>query len=166
MLHHGAYSGFLLGSSNMGTFHPLSHMPIVATSCVLANLRMRSATVPVSLGPLTPSFWSLLPPLVPVAGQLLGALLVLVLSRRIPTPLPFVRWDALALSLCWVFALGPPAGGAVHFLSAVAPLLLCVSGGWAAGDVSLLAYIQTHIGNHYTQTVRRLRSHAEHSAGA
>jgi hypothetical protein len=98
------------------------------------------------------------------AGQLLGALLVLVLSRRIPTPLPFVRWDALALSLCWVFALGPPAGGAVHFLSAVAPLLLCVSGGWAAGDVSLLAYIQTHIGNHHTQTVRRLSSLAEHSA--
>jgi hypothetical protein len=35
-------------------------------------------------------------------GELLGALSVLLLTNYVPTPIPFLRLDALALNLVWV----------------------------------------------------------------
>jgi hypothetical protein len=68
-------------------------------------------------------------------GELCGAFFVLCVGQGIPTPLPFVRWDAIALSLLWVFSISHPTH-AVGFCLSIAPLIICVSAGWAAGDVS------------------------------
>lgn len=81
-------------------------------------------------------------------GELCGALFVLVVGQVIPTPLPFVRFDGAALSILWVFAFSHPTSG-MTFALCLAPFLVFVSAGWAAGDVSLLAYIQSQLAQDY-----------------
>ncbi|KAF8154282.1 major facilitator superfamily domain-containing protein [Crassisporium funariophilum] len=77
-------------------------------------------------------------------GELLGALAVLVLSDVVTTPLPWLRLDAIALNIVWVlptFAL--TATHDVSWAWKIAGCFIPVSFGWAAGDVSLAAYIQS-----------------------
>ncbi|KAH6912104.1 hypothetical protein BKA70DRAFT_1422830 [Coprinopsis sp. MPI-PUGE-AT-0042] len=77
-------------------------------------------------------------------GELIGALAVLILSDRVPTPLPWLRLDALALNIVWVlptFAMN--AKKDVSWAWRVAGSFIPISMGWAAGDVSLAAYIQS-----------------------
>jgi hypothetical protein len=77
-------------------------------------------------------------------GELLGALGVLVFTTQIPTPLPWVRYDAIALMTLWVFPFFPVKGN-MAFVWSIWPLMVLLSSGWAAGDVSLVAYIQSRI---------------------
>lgn len=83
-------------------------------------------------------------------GELLGAAFVFVNLNYFFTPLPTLRWDALALNFTWLFkvatpqTMGIPAANAAGVLTAI---MLCISAGWAAGDVSLSAFIQRQVQN-------------------
>lgn len=76
-------------------------------------------------------------------GELLGALCVFLASSWIKTPLPWLRIDAILLLLVWYVPFYVPAQtGIVSYAWRLAPLFIPISFGWAAGDVSLAAYIQ------------------------
>jgi len=77
-------------------------------------------------------------------GELCGAALVLRFSQHIKTPLPWVRFDALALCVLWVLPFAH-ASNATTLAIALIPCMMLLSGAWAAGDVSLLAYIQSQL---------------------
>ncbi|EAU87946.2 hypothetical protein CC1G_01593 [Coprinopsis cinerea okayama7 len=78
-------------------------------------------------------------------GELLGAVAVLLLSNIVTTPVPWLRFDALALNLVWLLPyfsrMAQPRD--VKWAWAVAGCFFPISMGWAAGDVSLAAYIQS-----------------------
>ncbi|TGZ84095.1 hypothetical protein EX30DRAFT_338662 [Ascodesmis nigricans] len=86
-------------------------------------------------------------------GELLGALLVLVVGNRVKTPVPWIRMDALFLGLVWVLVFYRPVeGGSLEFVEhrvawawKVTPVLVPISLAWAAGDVSLIAFIQASL---------------------
>ncbi|KAI9328426.1 hypothetical protein BDR26DRAFT_912774 [Obelidium mucronatum] len=80
-------------------------------------------------------------------GEFLGALIVFLFSTQIHTPIPWVRWDALVLNLLWIvpgiaYKLLSSGTTPNEFSWIVAGLFMFISMGWAAGDVSLAAYIQ------------------------
>lgn len=82
-------------------------------------------------------------------GELLGAAFVFFNLKLIHTPLPTVRWDALVLNFTWLYynTVTPvscncdPANAA----GIMAAIMCFISAGWAAGDVSMSAYIQSNI---------------------
>ncbi|BGP40563.1 hypothetical protein JCM10449v2_004525 [Rhodotorula kratochvilovae] len=79
-------------------------------------------------------------------GELLGALSVFLLNDYVPTPLPWLRLDALMLNLVWTlprYAEILPQRVSSAWI--VAATFIPVSFGWAAGDVSLAAYIQSSL---------------------
>ncbi|KAK1228162.1 hypothetical protein PQX77_008795 [Marasmius sp. AFHP31] len=75
-------------------------------------------------------------------GELFGAAAVLLTTNVIRTPLPWLRLDALALNIVWVLPYIAVRRGNVGDAWKIAGIFLPVSFGWAAGDVSLAAYIQ------------------------
>jgi len=77
-------------------------------------------------------------------GELLGAVAVLILSDVITTPVPWLRLDALSLNLVWVLpAFAKVATHNVSWAWKIAGCFIPISFGWAAGDVSLAAFIQS-----------------------
>ncbi|KAK4050849.1 hypothetical protein OIV83_003271 [Microbotryomycetes sp. JL201] len=81
-------------------------------------------------------------------GELLGAASVFLLNDFVPTPLPWLRLDALMLNLVWVlprYSRILPAQVSSAWI--IAATFIPVSYGWAAGDVSLAAYIQSSLNN-------------------
>ncbi|KAF8249511.1 hypothetical protein K440DRAFT_660007 [Wilcoxina mikolae CBS 423.85] len=83
-------------------------------------------------------------------GELLGALLVLLTGNLLPTPIPWLRVDALLLCLVWILPFyKPDLEGNVVAGSGMAWKFACIfipiSLGWAAGDVSMVAYIQSSV---------------------
>ena len=82
-------------------------------------------------------------------GELLGAAFVFFNLRMILTPLPMVRWDALVLNFTWLYynvvtpasCLCDPANAA----GIMAAIMVVISAGWAAGDVSMSAFIKSNI---------------------
>ncbi|KAF8982421.1 hypothetical protein BGZ46_001314 [Entomortierella lignicola] len=82
-------------------------------------------------------------------GELLGALFVLFFARTIKTPLPWLRLDALGLLIVWILPYSFPAKEqALSYAWTLAAVWIPVSFGWAAGDVSLAAYIQSALTNY------------------
>lgn len=77
-------------------------------------------------------------------GELCGAALVLRFSKYVKSPLPWVRIDAVTLCVLWVFAYAD-ASQATALACGLIPVMMVLSGAWAAGDVSLLAYIQSNL---------------------
>jgi hypothetical protein len=75
-------------------------------------------------------------------GELIGAVLVLFSYNLIPTPIPWVRLDALTLFVIWYMPFWRPPTGDVSQAWIAAATVLPVSMCWSAGDVSLIAYIQ------------------------
>ncbi len=80
-------------------------------------------------------------------GELFGAAFVLFTTTFIPTPMPFLRFDALALLILWVLPsyshqVVPYDAG---YAWRIAGMFIPVSMGWAAGDVSLAAFIQASL---------------------
>ncbi|KAF4308997.1 Major facilitator superfamily domain general substrate transporter [Botryosphaeria dothidea] len=75
-------------------------------------------------------------------GELLGALFVFLFTNFIKTPIPWLRLDALTLLIVWYLPYWNPPRNDVSQAWIVAATFLPVSFGWAAGDVSLAAYIQ------------------------
>ena len=83
-------------------------------------------------------------------GELIGAAMVLLFSAKIITPLPWVRVDALALHVLWILPCGQSilANSSLtplQFAWCLMPIMVLLSSGWAAGDVSLSAFIQTQL---------------------
>ncbi|KAJ9145207.1 Major facilitator superfamily domain general substrate transporter protein [Coniochaeta hoffmannii] len=78
-------------------------------------------------------------------GELLGALFVFLFTGWIKTPIPWLRLDALLLMILWYLPYWYPPSGDVKYAWIVFATFIPVSFGWAAGDVSLAAYIQASI---------------------
>jgi MFS family permease len=78
-------------------------------------------------------------------GELLGALCVMIFTNAIPTPLPWLRLDGLSLQLVWLIPFFPFVFGQNARTTAwkLAPCMIPISFGWAGGDCSLGAYIQS-----------------------
>ena len=78
-------------------------------------------------------------------GELLGAFVVFLLANRVKTPMPWLRLDALFLLIIWYIPFYYPPMNQVAYAWIIAATFIPISFGWAAGDVSLGAYIQSSI---------------------
>lgn len=85
-------------------------------------------------------------------GELLGALFVFMFTNLVHTPMPWLRIDALALLIVWYLPYWYPPKNDVGQAWIVAATFLPISFGWAAGDVSLAAYIQASLARIESQT--------------
>lgn len=86
-------------------------------------------------------------------GELLGATFVFLFTNLVTTPIPWLRLDAIAIMVIWYLPFWHPPRDQMTQAWIVAATFLPVSFGWAAGDVSLAAYIQASLA----------RQEAEHS---
>ncbi|PGH05718.1 hypothetical protein AJ79_06735 [Helicocarpus griseus UAMH5409] len=75
-------------------------------------------------------------------GELLGAAFVFFFTNLVTTPIPWIRLDSLVLLVVWYLPFWYPPQGQVGYAWIIAATFLPISFGWAAGDVSLAAYIQ------------------------
>lgn len=75
-------------------------------------------------------------------GELCGAAFVFFFTNLVRTPIPWLRLDALLLMIVWYLPYWYPPQDQVRYAWIVAATFLPISFGWAAGDVSLAAYIQ------------------------
>lgn len=75
-------------------------------------------------------------------GELLGALFVFLFTNLIRTPIPWLRLDAVMMLVLWYLSSWYPPRGELKQAFVVFASFIPVSFGWAAGDVSLAAYIQ------------------------
>lgn len=75
-------------------------------------------------------------------GELLGAAFVFLFTNFITTPIPWIRVDAIMLLVLWYLPFWNPPAGDVRYAWIISATFLPISFGWAAGDVSLAAYIQ------------------------
>ncbi|KAE8144747.1 hypothetical protein BDV25DRAFT_87106 [Aspergillus avenaceus] len=75
-------------------------------------------------------------------GELLGALFVIFFTNLVTTPVPWLRIDAVMLLTTWYLPFWRPSVSQVKFAWVAAASFIPISFGWAAGDVSLAAYIQ------------------------
>ena len=78
-------------------------------------------------------------------GELLGAFFVFLFTNFIKTPMPWLRLDALMLLIIWYVPFYYPPSGEVKYAWIMAATFIPISFGWAAGDVSLAAYIQSSL---------------------
>ncbi len=85
-------------------------------------------------------------------GELLGAAFVFMFTNLVHTPIPWLRLDAVALLIVWYLPFWYPAKNNVGQAWIVAATFLPISFGWAAGDVSLTAYIQASLARIESET--------------
>lgn len=78
-------------------------------------------------------------------GELLGALVVFLSGSLVQTPMPWLRLDSLFLLIVWYIPFWRPPRNQVGQAWLVAATFIPISFGWAAGDVSLAAYIQASL---------------------
>ncbi|XP_055331841.1 uncharacterized protein LOC129583865 [Paramacrobiotus metropolitanus] len=75
-------------------------------------------------------------------GELCGAATVFILANYVKTPIPWLRIDSLTVLIVWYLPFWYPPAGDVRYAWMVAATFIPISFGWAAGDVSISAYIQ------------------------
>ncbi|KAI9189600.1 hypothetical protein H9P43_001035 [Blastocladiella emersonii ATCC 22665] len=78
-------------------------------------------------------------------GELCGAAFVLFFADAVKTPIPWLRLDAIMLLVVWIFPLASPFENIEGWVWFLAAIMIPVSMGWAAGDVSLVAYVQSRL---------------------
>ncbi|CAF2896427.1 unnamed protein product [Rotaria sp. Silwood2] len=78
-------------------------------------------------------------------GELIGAFFVFIFARTIRTPIPWLRLDAVLLMIVWYIPFFYPPVNEVKYAWIMAATFIPISFGWAAGDVSLGAYIQSSL---------------------
>lgn len=78
-------------------------------------------------------------------GELIGAFFVFIFANQIKTPIPWLRIDALMLLIIWYVPYYYPPANEVKYAWFMALTFIPISFGWAAGDVSLGAYIQSSL---------------------
>jgi MFS family permease len=82
-------------------------------------------------------------------GELLGALLVVLVAKKIKTPIPFLRLDVLLLLFIWILPFFPVDKlNPFNTTWQLFPIMAIISSGWAAGDVSLAAYVQSRLNDY------------------
>ncbi|KAI9222055.1 major facilitator superfamily domain-containing protein [Blastocladiella britannica] len=81
-------------------------------------------------------------------GELCGAFFVLMFADAVKTPIPWLRLDAIMLMVVWILPLATPFGDTEGWVWFLAACMIPVSFGWAAGDVSLVAYVQSRLSKH------------------
>lgn len=84
-------------------------------------------------------------------GELLGAAFVFLFTNLVQTPMPWLRLDALMLLIVWYLPYWYPPRNDVTQAWRVAGTFIPISFGWAAGDVSLAAYIQASLARKETE---------------
>lgn len=85
-------------------------------------------------------------------GELCGALFVFLFTNLVRTPIPWLRIDALMLPVVWYLSSWYPPRGELKQAFVVFASFMPVSFGWAAGDVSLAAYIQAALARRESST--------------
>ena len=85
-------------------------------------------------------------------GELCGALFVFLFTNLVRTPIPWLRIDALMLLIVWYLPYWYPPTGELRQAFVVFATFIPVSFGWAAGDVSLAAYIQAALARRESTT--------------
>jgi hypothetical protein len=75
-------------------------------------------------------------------GELMGALFVFLFTNLVTTPIPWLRFNGCGLLIIWYLAFWHPSVNNIKQAFVVAATMMPMSLGWAAGDVSLSAYIQ------------------------
>lgn len=75
-------------------------------------------------------------------GELFGALCIFLFTNLVPTPIPWLRLNACLLLIVWYLPSWWVPTGRVTDAWVVAATFIPISFGWAAGAVSLTAYIQ------------------------
>lgn len=85
-------------------------------------------------------------------GELMGALFVFLFTNLVRTPIPWLRIDALMLLVVWYLSSWYPPKGELKQAFVVFATFIPVSFGWAAGDVSLAAYIQASLARRESTT--------------
>lgn len=85
-------------------------------------------------------------------GELCGALFVFLFTNFIRTPIPWLRLDAVMLLVLWYLSSWYPPRGELKQAFVVFATFIPVSFGWAAGDVSLAAYIQAALARRESTT--------------
>ncbi|OBT81756.1 hypothetical protein VE02_09744 [Pseudogymnoascus sp. 03VT05] len=75
-------------------------------------------------------------------GELTGALFVFLFTNLATTPMPWLRFDTFGLLIVWYLAFWYPFYNNVSQAWVVAATMMPMSFGWAAGDISLSAYMQ------------------------
>lgn len=85
-------------------------------------------------------------------GELCGALFVFLFTDLVRTPIPWLRIDALMLLIVWYLSSWYPPKGELRQAFVVFATFIPVSFGWAAGDVSLAAYIQAALARRESKT--------------
>ena len=78
-------------------------------------------------------------------GELLGSVFILIFARRSRTPLPWLRLSSILLLIVRYVPFCQPSIIRSRYASFIALSFIPISFGWAAGDVSLGAYIQSSI---------------------
>ncbi|KAJ3363068.1 hypothetical protein GGF32_004933 [Allomyces javanicus] len=78
-------------------------------------------------------------------GELCGAFFVLMFSNAVPTPIPWLRLDAITLMIVWIFPFATPFANVEGWVWFLAAIMVFISFGWASGDVSLVAYVQSRL---------------------
>ncbi|KAJ2990500.1 hypothetical protein HDV02_004413 [Globomyces sp. JEL0801] len=88
-------------------------------------------------------------------GELLGALAVMIVAKHVHTPIPWLRLDVIMISFVWIlpFMYNPtldskgfaPIADIYTVCWQLAPFMSLISFGWAAGDISLAAYVQSRL---------------------
>ncbi|CZS98470.1 uncharacterized protein RCO7_04166 [Rhynchosporium graminicola] len=78
-------------------------------------------------------------------GELLGALFVFLFTNLVHTPLPWIRVDSIMLPVVWFLVSWYPSYRNMSQAWVIAGAFAPLSFGWAAGDVSLVAYIQSQL---------------------
>ncbi|CAF1275895.1 unnamed protein product [Rotaria magnacalcarata] len=80
-------------------------------------------------------------------GELIGAFTVFLFANTVRTPMPWLRLDAILLMIVWYIPFFYPTINEVKYAWMMAATFIPISFGWAAGDVSLGAYIQSSLTN-------------------
>ncbi|KAF8316251.1 uncharacterized protein EI90DRAFT_3134536 [Cantharellus anzutake] len=78
-------------------------------------------------------------------GELFGALFVFIFASNVKTPIPWLRLDALLLMIIWVVPFFKREQHGTIIAYQLGACFIPISFGWATGDVSLAAYIQSSL---------------------
>ncbi|KAF2077182.1 hypothetical protein CYY_001503 [Polysphondylium violaceum] len=76
-------------------------------------------------------------------GEAVGSLMVVKFGRYVKNPLWWVRADGLFCNLLWILVYPPKLSSPSAIAWSMVPIWVVVSSSWAAGDISLLSFIQS-----------------------
>ncbi|KAL9648065.1 hypothetical protein ABK040_012119 [Willaertia magna] len=103
-------------------------------------------------------------------GELCGAGILLIFAKYVKKPTIWIIGDALFLNLMWIFPFltfseqhkdpttGNPIGTPTNLIFSICiiPAMVLVSGSWAAGDITQLAYLQSTLSEESTNGINHL----------